>query len=76
MAKVGEMYLTTNPQTTSARLVDLHKIWAERVPVELVKIHRGRIRNRYTVRAEDGTEWETGRLEPMREVRSRLGAVA
>jgi hypothetical protein len=69
MLKVGEIYLAIDPTTTSGSLVDLHRIWAERVPVELVTIHRARIRNRYTVRGPDGTEWETGRLEPLKQVR-------
>jgi len=67
--KVGETYLAIDPTTTTGSLVDLHRIWAERVPVELVEIHWARIRNRYTVRGPDGTEWDTGRLEPLKPVR-------
>ena len=67
--QVGETYLAIDPTKTTGGLVDLHRIWAERVPVVLVKIHRARVRNRYTVRGSDGTEWETGRLAPLKQVR-------
>jgi hypothetical protein len=67
--KVGDMYLAIDPTQMSGAVVDIRRIWAERVPVELVQIHRARIRNRYTVRGPDGTEWDTGRLEPLKPVR-------
>jgi hypothetical protein len=62
MIKVSQKYLTVNPNKTSGAVVDLHRIWAERVPVRVVKVHMFRIRNRYEVEDADGRKWSTGRL--------------
>jgi hypothetical protein len=72
MIKKGGTYLTVDPTQTSGSVVDLHRIWATRIPVVVVRIHRLSLRKRYDVRASNGTEFSTGRLERFKEV--RLGA--
>jgi hypothetical protein len=74
MIHVGGTYLAVNPFKTSGSVVDIRRIWTERVQVTVLRIHKFRIRNKYEVEDADGNRWETGRLEPIKQV--RLGAVA
>ncbi len=68
MIKVGKKYLTIDPTKDSGSVVDLRRIWATRIPVEVVRIRRlGLLR--YDVRTEDGTEFSTNRLLPLKKVR-------
>jgi hypothetical protein len=75
MIKVGLTYLAVDPTETSGSVVDLHRVWATRVPVVVVRVHVFKTRNRYDVKGPDGTEWSTGRLEPLNQV-VRLRACA
>jgi hypothetical protein len=72
--RVGETYLAVDPAETSGSVVDLHRVWATRIPVVVVKVHVFRARNRYDVRGLDGREWSTGRLEELKPVRYRVCA--
>jgi hypothetical protein len=67
MIKEGRKYLATDPERTSGAVIDLHRIWAPYVHVEVVKVHRLRIRNRYVVKTDGGIEFSTGRLLPIKQ---------
>jgi hypothetical protein len=69
--KVGSKYLAVDPSKDSGSVVDLRRIWATRVPVEVVRVHHFKVRNRYDVRTEDGTQFSTGRLLRAKKVEVR-----
>ena len=62
--KKGKKYLAIDPNQNSGSVVDIRRVWAARVPVEVVKVHPFRVRNRYDVRTSDGIKFSTGRLWP------------
>jgi hypothetical protein len=74
--RVGETYLAVDPAQTTGNRMDLHRIWAGRIPVVVCRVHYLKIRYRYDVRASDGTEFSTGRLERRRKVVRQGGRVA
>lgn len=57
-------YLAIDPRHASGNVVDLRRIWAPRVEVEVLRTHRLRLRNRYDViMVEEGLRFSTGHLE-------------
>jgi len=69
MKKVGRKYLAVDPTLGSTHLgLNLARITAPRIEVELVEIRRNPLRptRRYLVRTEDGKEFATGVLEMVR----------
>ena len=59
-----ETYLAIDPRKTSGNVVDIRRIWAPRVEVEVLRTHKLRIRNRYDViMVDEGLRFSTGRLE-------------
>jgi hypothetical protein len=60
--------LVIHPEQNSDRAIDLRRIWAKRVPVEVVHVKHLCLnpRRRYTVRTADGTTFYTGRVDPVK----------
>jgi len=70
MIKVGKKYLALDPTKDSDKALDYRRIWMPRVPVEVVRKHWFPTL-RYDVRTEDGIEFNTHRLEPLKKVEVR-----
>jgi hypothetical protein len=59
--RTGRTYLMVDPSEDSDRALDLHRVLARRVRVQLVKIHILSLRRRYEV-VYNGETYRTGRL--------------